>query len=232
MCALAPFPTPNWPLVNPIGYEHNYMMYEGGSECLESFLQFPPPPQEGIPLESLSPASNFTQTSNSDPCIVKKLNHNASERDRRKKVNNMYSSLRSLLPVADQTKKLSFPATVSHALKYIPELQQQVERLVQKKEELLLRISEQRGVKPSEEKEEERKRNNRKQGRCLSGVGVSINRLSDGEVAIQISMREVDKRNGLLSEMLQYLEQQGFLLLNVSSFESFGGVVFYNIHLQ
>ncbi|PPR93863.1 hypothetical protein GOBAR_AA26810 [Gossypium barbadense] len=45
-------------------------------------------------------------------------------------------------------------------------------------------------------------------------------------------MREVDKRNGLLSEMLQYLEQQGFLLLNVSSFESFGGVVFYNIHLQ
>lgn len=103
MCALAPFPTPNWPLVNPIGYEHNYMMYEGGSECLESFLQFPPPPQEGIPLESLSPASNFTQTSNSDPCIVKKLNHNASERDRRKKVNNMYSSLRSLLPVADQT---------------------------------------------------------------------------------------------------------------------------------
>ncbi|MBA0564864.1 hypothetical protein Golob_009772 [Gossypium lobatum] len=232
MFALAPFPTPNWPLVNPIGYEHNYMMYEGGSECLESFLQFPPPPQQGIPLESLSPASNFTQTSNSDPCIVKKLNHNASERDRRKKVNNMYSSLRSLLPVADQTKKLSFPATVSHALKYIPELQQQVERLVQKKEELLLRISEQGGVKPSEEKEEERKRNNRKQGRCLSGVGVSINRLSDGEVAIQISMWEVDKRNGLLSEMLQYLEQQGFLLLNVSSFESFGGVVFYNIHLQ
>lgn len=129
-------------------------------------------------------------------------------------------------------KKLSFPATVSHALKYIPELQQQVERLVQKKEELLLRISEQGGVKPSEEKEEERKRNNRKQGGCLSGVGVSINRLSDGEVAIQISMREVDNRSGLLSEMLRCLEQQGFLLLSASSFESFGGVVFYNIHLQ
>ncbi|OMO81682.1 hypothetical protein CCACVL1_12298, partial [Corchorus capsularis] len=35
--------------------------------------------------------------------MVKKLNHNASERDRRKKINNLYSSLRSLLPAAAQT---------------------------------------------------------------------------------------------------------------------------------
>lgn len=33
---------------------------------------------------------------------VKKLNHNASERDRRKRINGMYSSLRSLLPQPDQ----------------------------------------------------------------------------------------------------------------------------------
>lgn len=34
---------------------------------------------------------------------VKKLNHNASERDRRKKINGLYSSLRSLLPASDHT---------------------------------------------------------------------------------------------------------------------------------
>jgi len=34
---------------------------------------------------------------------VKKLNHNASERDRRKNINGLYSSLRSLLPPSDHT---------------------------------------------------------------------------------------------------------------------------------
>lgn len=35
--------------------------------------------------------------------MAKKLNHNASERDRRKKINSLISSLRSLLPGEDQT---------------------------------------------------------------------------------------------------------------------------------
>ena len=39
---------------------------------------------------------------------VKKLNHNASERDRRKKINSLYSSLRSLLPATDQRVRFSF----------------------------------------------------------------------------------------------------------------------------
>lgn len=36
-----------------------------------------------------------------NPILAKKLNHNASERDRRKKINDMYSSLRALLPETD-----------------------------------------------------------------------------------------------------------------------------------
>jgi len=43
-----------------------------------------------------------SQSTSSDLSMVKKLVHNASERDRRKKINNLYSSLRSLLPVSDQ----------------------------------------------------------------------------------------------------------------------------------
>ncbi|KAK8582128.1 hypothetical protein V6N12_072323 [Hibiscus sabdariffa] len=199
MRAPAPFPTPNWPL-------------DESSGCLESFFQSPRP-QDEIPLDSQSPAAFFTQTSNFDPCMAKKLNHNASERHRRKK------------------KKLSFPATVSNALKYIPELQEQVERLVRKKEELMLRVSEQGGVKFSEE---EQPRKSRPKGRWLSAsVAVSTNRVSDREVSVQISTRKVDDRTQLsLSEILHWLGQRGFRVLNAASFESFGGMVFYTIHLQ
>ncbi|XVF48309.1 hypothetical protein PTKIN_Ptkin03bG0179900 [Pterospermum kingtungense] len=222
MCAFAPFPIPNWPLVNLTGHEQNYM-YGDSESIIESFLQFPPPQEETL-LDSQSPLS-FTQTSTFDPCRVKKLNHNASERDRRKKVNALYSSLRSLLPVADQMKKLSFPATVSHALKYIPELQDQVERLVQKKEELLLRVSQQGGLR-------EDARKSRNNGRSLSSAAVCINRLSDSEVAIQISILQKLVHKTQFSEMLDLLEQEGFLIQDATSFESFGGMLFYNIHLQ
>ncbi|OMP07153.1 hypothetical protein COLO4_07587 [Corchorus olitorius] len=161
--------------------------------------------------------------------MVKKLNHNASERDRRKKVNNLYSSLRSLLPAAAQMKKkLSFPATVSQALKYIPELQKEVERLVEKKEKLLQSIS-QKGAAGLELEEKQRKNRN---GTSLLGGAVSIKGLSESEVAIHISMPKSHKSDQL-SEILQYLEQDGmFFLLNATSFESFGGKVFYNVHLQ
>ena len=37
-----------------------------------------------------------------NPIINKKLNHNASERERRKKINSMYASLRALLPTTNQ----------------------------------------------------------------------------------------------------------------------------------
>ncbi|KAI3811756.1 hypothetical protein L1987_21485 [Smallanthus sonchifolius] len=36
--------------------------------------------------------------------VAKKLNHNASERDRRKRVNELYAFLRSLLPISSDQK--------------------------------------------------------------------------------------------------------------------------------
>ncbi|KAL4282730.1 hypothetical protein GQ457_16G006410 [Hibiscus cannabinus] len=216
MCALAPVPTPSWPLLNPIGHEFSYI-YEG-TETIGSSLQLPPQ----------SPC--FTETS-FDPRVVKKLCHNASERDRRRKVNGLYSSLRSLLPVAHRMKKLSFPATVSYAVKYIPELQEQLERLVQEKEEVLLRISQQGGTKCCSTDEEELRISRNE--RCSSSAAVSVNRVSSGsEVGIQISMNKEEVEKTQLSEILHVLEQQGFLLLSATSFESYGGMVFYNFHIQ
>ncbi|XP_059428498.1 transcription factor ORG2-like [Corylus avellana] len=160
---------------------------------------------------------------NGDPAmVVKKLNHNASERDRRTKMNTLYSSLRSVLPAADQTKKLSVPATVSRVLKYIPQLQEQVEGLLQKKAELLSNFSRQGDVNYLEKQS--------KNAAGKSSSAVSATWLNDREVTLHMTTYKF--HNCSVSEILLYLEDNGLLLLNASSFESFEGRVFYNLHVQ
>ncbi|KAH9680255.1 hypothetical protein WN943_026878 [Citrus x changshan-huyou] len=216
MCALFPpfFPSLGWPLeINPICHQQDYI-----TETIEESPQFP---QESEPQAEFDRSASFSANSG-DPTMVKKLYHNASERDRRKKINSLYSSLRSLLPVADQTKKLSIPATVSRVLKYIPELQQQVERLMQKKEELLSKISKQGEISHQQHQ--------RKIAIGSSLASISASRLSDMEILIQISSYKVHKCP--LSKILFNLEEDGLVLVNASFFESFQGRVFCNLHLQ
>ena len=70
-------------------------------------LSFPPKEQEAsynfsqdLDFDDLSfPVS---PTSHDPSNMTKKLSHNAYERDRRKKLNDLYSSLRSLLPDTEQ----------------------------------------------------------------------------------------------------------------------------------
>ncbi|KAM0825402.1 hypothetical protein ACQ4PT_069586 [Festuca glaucescens] len=89
-----------------------------------------PPAAEGNKATSSAGSGSFGSGSH------KKLHHNAYERDRRKKLNDMYSSLRSLLPDVDHNKKLSIPTMVFQVLEYIPKLKKQVENLEKKKEKL------------------------------------------------------------------------------------------------
>nr|DAD42738.1 TPA_asm: hypothetical protein HUJ06_000968 [Nelumbo nucifera] len=161
-------------------------------------------------------------TTSRDPAMVKKLNHNASERDRRKKMNSLYSSLRSLLPETDQTTKQSIPATVSRVLKYIPELQKRVERLKQRKQEILSSITRHRDHNHQEKR--------RKATVQTSSPTVSASRAGDGEIVIQICAVKVKKSP--LSEVLLHLEQEGLQVLNASAFATFGETAFYNLHLQ
>jgi hypothetical protein len=94
-------------------------------------------------------------------------------------------------------KKLSVPATVSRALKYLPELQQQVERLVQRKEELLSKLSKQGGINIHQE-------NQRNDTVYSSLSSVSASQLSDKEVVVHISTYKNHKSP--LSEILLTLE--------------------------
>ncbi|CAK9188489.1 unnamed protein product [Ilex paraguariensis] len=221
MLALSPplFSTLLWPFDEPISHEHNNIY--GETETSDSFL----PSSSSQPQAGLLDSTPSVATLGTDATtMVKKLNHNASERDRRKKINSLYSSLRSLLPAADQTKKLSIPVTVSRVLKYVPELQKEVEKLVQKKEELVSRISRQEELVQYSGKEREVAIQN-----SLSSVSASL--VGDREVLIQISTLGINK-GLLLSEALMSLEEDGLLLLHASNFESFVERVFYNLHLQ
>ncbi|KAK4345986.1 hypothetical protein RND71_036162 [Anisodus tanguticus] len=157
--------------------------------------------------------------------MVKKLNHNASERDRRRKINGLYSSLRSLLPASEHTKKLSIPSTIAKILKYIPELQSEVESLIEKKEEITSR-----NISNKENSADFNKQNRRRGGIENSSLIISASEVGDKEIVIQISTLKINK--GSIGEAISELEDEGFVLLNASSFETFEDRVFYTLHFQ
>ncbi|KAJ4978686.1 hypothetical protein NE237_009466 [Protea cynaroides] len=187
----------------------------GETEALESSsLQFPSLQSQmgSIPSSAI----------NNDPALIKKLNHNASERDRRKKLNNLYASLRSILPGTDQTRKLSIPVTISRVLKYIPELQNQVEKLIQRKQEILASLH---------KKEDRTRLDNQRNGIIRKSIpSVSVSQVEEREVMIQICASK--NMRSPLSEVLINLEEEGLEVFNVSASTSSGEVVFYNLHLQ
>ncbi|MCE3215588.1 hypothetical protein HAX54_002879 [Datura stramonium] len=157
---------------------------------------------------------------------VKKHNHNASERDRRKKINGLYSSLRSLLPPSDHTKKLSIPSTVSRILKYIPELQSEVERLIQKKEEFTISNREN-----SADFNKQRRR--RRGGGGIdenSSLVISASEIGDEEIMVQICTLKNNRSS--IGEAISELEDEGLVLLNSSSFETCQDRIFYTLHFQ
>ncbi|XP_077242419.1 basic helix-loop-helix protein 100 [Tasmannia lanceolata] len=215
MLAFSPawFPTFGCPLEDD-SFE-NYNCIE--TEISKSFPPFSPPQLE----VTMNNSQNSAETGE-DPLFVKKLSHNANERDRRKKLNNLYSSLRSLLPGTEQTKKLSIPVTISRVLKYIPELRKQVERLAERKEEILSQISRQSDItQPS----------NCRRGASLSSSfpTVSASRVNDKEVVIHICNLNV---RSPISKVLLNLEEEGLQVMNASAFTTIGDRVFYNIYLQ
>ncbi|CAD6228127.1 unnamed protein product [Miscanthus lutarioriparius] len=147
----------------------------------------------------------------------RKLSHNAYERDRRKQLNELYSSLRSLLPDADHTKKLSIPTTVSRVLKYIPELQKQVDNLERRKKELT-----NANCKPGVLNTKE----------IVTPI-VSVTCLNDTEIMVQVSLHSNVAATALpLSKCIKVLENEGLHLVSSSTYSTFENKTFYSLHLQ
>ncbi|MBA0819164.1 hypothetical protein Gohar_022179 [Gossypium harknessii] len=229
MCAL--FPACEWPLDAPIGHQHIISGAFAGFESFDDFYHFTFP--DDLPRIQLDrPMLSAGDTGDENPTTVeKKLNHNASERVRRRKMNDLYSSLRSMLPPSEQTKRLSIPATVSRMLKYIPELQSQVEILLQKKQQILSTICKQDDHDLSNQHHQNKTKLS--DGFKVSPFTVSGTKVSDTEATIQIStFGPTSQGIPPLSPILRGLEEDGLFLTDASCFESFGGRVFYNLNFQ
>ncbi|KAH1258013.1 Transcription factor ORG2 [Glycine max] len=157
------FSTKGWLL------EEDPLSYDVSSEYSFPYQFYSPQTQIELEIE------RSTSPSPEDPAMVKKLSHNASERDRRKKW-------------------------------------------------LIKRISRQlQGDAVNKDSQRRISHHN-------SDFVVSTSRLNDCEAVVHISSYEAHKAP--LSEILQCLENNGLLLLNASSSETFGGRVFYNLHFQ
>nr|XP_043611372.1 transcription factor ORG2-like [Erigeron canadensis] len=193
------------------------------------------------PENSISSGVAVNGGTGDDTTVSKKLNHNASERDRRKRVNDLYSFLRSLLPLSsDQKKKVSIPGTVSRALKYIPELQKEVEALSRKKEKLSS-YSLTTAIKGGTQEPVGTIKTD-------SSVVCSVSVLGDKEVVIQLispaddQCHTIKKNNNddiiisSLSKVLNYIEEEEdeLVLLGATTFKSSGqGRLLINtLHLQ
>ncbi|CAN6313407.1 unnamed protein product [Urochloa humidicola] len=197
-----------------------------GSICIS------PPPEEDIfsgqlpwpdfdfddGLYKLSkPAANETYSGGRGSSSQRKLNHNAYERDRRKHLNELYSSLHSLVPDADHTKKSSIATTVSRVLKYIPELQKQVGNLERRKKKLMNANCERGVSNPSG---------------SIAPI-VSVNCLNQMEVMVQISFLSNSAEATLpFSMCIEVLENEGLRLISSSTFSPTENRTFYSLHLQ
>ncbi|OEL37721.1 hypothetical protein BAE44_0001266 [Dichanthelium oligosanthes] len=229
--------------------------------------QLPSPPWPDLDLDDddihdlSAPAANGTSSggygSGGGSGSHRKLSHNAYERDRRKQLNELYSSLRSLLPDADHTvinsdnpntcrrplscmqinqeheiltmmcysvvldravqKKLSIPTTVSRVLKYIPELQKQVDNLERRRKELTNANCKPGVLNTSE----------------IIAPVVSATCLTDMEIMVQVSLQSNVASTTLpLSKCIKVLENEGLHLISSSTYATIDNRTFYSLHLQ
>ncbi|KAH0912266.1 hypothetical protein HID58_035587 [Brassica napus] len=188
-----------------------------------TFLDFPVPNMYGVVHHQTSLVDSVSSEVNgidSNSVVMKKLNHNANERNRRKKINSLFTSLRSCLPDLDELKKLSIPKTVSRSVQYITELKKQANKLRQKKDDLLVRVlvQKERYVQP--------------QPKVIAGYVSTVfaTKLRDNEVMVQISSSKI--HNFFIYNVLCGLEEDGFLIVDVSFLSSQGERIFYTLHLQ
>ncbi|KAK6156959.1 hypothetical protein DH2020_011207 [Rehmannia glutinosa] len=159
------------------------------------------------------------QCSEEGPSNPKKLDHNAKERIRRMKLNSSYLALRALLPDSRRSKKRwSAPAIIDKVLKHIPEMENEVEALRFKKENI---------VQLSAAKNKKIAVNNEDQN-CT----ISFNKVNQEEAIIQICMA---RKDGLLafSNVLQCVEDEGiYMIKSASTLYVCETRICYNLHIQ
>ncbi|GLJ50443.1 hypothetical protein SUGI_1074830 [Cryptomeria japonica] len=178
------------------------------------------PNGEGFGLSSYVDPCNEKLSSQVDPCN-KKLSHNAHERNRRRKQNALYAQLQALLPNPNGKRKLSIPKTVCRALKYIPELRNEIAKLCRKRDKLLIikRISESAEIACKSKASREHLHSHDDGSMCFPpNVTVNSVALKYSEMLVTI----YTCRAALLQEspLLVLIEREGLEVMDASTFFS------------
>ncbi|KAF8411763.1 hypothetical protein HHK36_004321 [Tetracentron sinense] len=153
-----------------------------------------------------------------DGSIVKKLNHNARERIRRMKLNDSYLALQSLLPDSRRSKKKwSAPVMIDRALEYIPELENEIEKLTQRKDHMLSIVEKNQFLDQTPP--------------LKSQVPtVSVSAVTKCEVVIQICMKR--EQSNVFSTLLANVEDEGMCITTASTLSVCDDRVCYHLHLH
>ncbi|GLJ12387.1 hypothetical protein SUGI_0189910 [Cryptomeria japonica] len=190
--------------------------------CKKTGLQY----EQGCGQEVVELDEMFV-CSNGERRDFKKVCHNANERQRRKKLNALYATLRSLLPRSNKKKNLSIPAVVCGVLEYIPWLQKRIEILALKRDELLAirKISHRSndGLRNEANFEQHLEQNYG----VLFDVRVNMSAMAKAEDVVIT----VESPPFLFSDLLVLFMQDNLDLLNASMFVS-NGIVLHTIHLK
>lgn len=123
-------------------------------------------------------------------------------------------------------RKLSIPMTVSRVVKFIPDQKQELQRLSGKKEELLKRIS--RKTATSNHHQEQLRNRSMMDSIDSMSQQIAANWITDTEIAVQIATSKWT----FISDMLLRLEENGLIVLSLSSSVSSTARIFYTLHLQ
>ncbi|XVE66943.1 hypothetical protein DITRI_Ditri08aG0120200 [Diplodiscus trichospermus] len=155
------------------------------------------------------------QADKGEGSTVKKQEHNAKEKIRRMNLHASYLALGSLLPDSSRSKKRkSTRLIIDRAVEYIPELEEEIEKLTLRKNDMLSTI---KNKQPNQQLQD-------------SSV-VSAHRIKQGEFIVQICTQ--GHPNGtVFSNLLQKVEEEGMCIMSASALQVSDYGVCYHLHIQ
>ncbi|RZC94417.1 hypothetical protein C5167_026149, partial [Papaver somniferum] len=179
-------------------------------------------PQDSIDINVSRSVSTTAPSLNSNDHgtkATKKSDHNVKEKLRRMRLNDAYSSLKSLLPDSYiSKKKWSSPLVVAKVLEYIPELQEEVEKLKQKKGNILL-SSQEKQIFTTDQNQI-----------VSSGPTVSTIEITEGEITAQVCVHR-ERQVDVFPLLLANLEREGIHIASASTLSISAERVCYHLHL-
>ncbi|KAK4487528.1 hypothetical protein RD792_005827 [Penstemon davidsonii] len=188
--------------------------------------------------DQLNAEEELAAGTSSSSFVKKKLDHNAKERIRRMKLNASYLALRALLPDSRRSKKRwSAPSIVDKVLKYIPEVENEIQELESKKQNINVQLA----IAAAAKNKNKKKINDDNDQNIDQYPTISVNEINKGQVIVQICMSRDNyhmQGGGILlafTSLLQRVEddpQALFCIKSVSSVYVCETRTCYHLHIQ